>query len=220
MFEDVNEAIAFAKNDQDGGIPHFYYEAMEVKGSDPVEYEDVLKVTIILKGGDGTIVDSYMREEYKTRWPDHWKAFCEGKEAPLKGIPLKEFPAMTPADIANCHRCNVRTVEDLANMPDVQLHSLGHRGISLKQKAIEFLEYRKGPDVGELKNQLAEQSNQLKEQSAQIERLEKIVGDNTSNVPKRAAGNGVSKSRNTVRKQQSRRKTVKTDSKDSSEKTG
>jgi len=206
MFESVDEAINFAKDTKDGGIPLFHYEAIEIKRSDPVEYEDVLMVTIVLKGDPKSVVEREKRLEDEKRWPGYWEAFQKGTEAPLEGIPLKEFPALTPADIATCHRYHIRTVEDLADYPDVQLKNLGSRGTSLKLKAVKFIEYRQGPDIAELK--------------AQIERLEKLVGDNISNVSKRTAGDGISDSKHTGRKQQPRRKNNTTDSKKSSKQAG
>ena len=206
MFDSLEDAVNLAKDNKDGGIPFFRHEAIEVKYSDPVAYEDVVMVEIRLKGDPKTIIERNKRPEDEQRWPAQWKAFAAGKEAPLEGIPLREFPALTPADIATCHRYNIRTVEDLADMADVQLHNLGGRGVSLKQRAVKFIEYRQGPDIDELK--------------AQIERLEKLVGDNISNVPKRAAGDGVSKPKHSGRKQQSRRKSNTAGSKKSSTKAG
>ena len=204
MFDSIDDAINFGEQKQnDGGLPLFKWVSREVPHSDPVAYEDVVEVTIINKGDSTSIIVSNMREEYKTRWPAYWKAFMEGSDAPLEGISLKDFPAMTPADIATCQRYHIRTVEDLAVYPDGQLKNLGGRGTSLKRKAVQFLEYRQGPDVNELKQR--------------IEELEKLVGDNNKSVSKRATGNRVSKSGYTGVKQQSRRKSNPADSKDSSE---
>ena len=205
MFESVNEAIAFADNKQDGGIPFFRYDAVEIKDSDPPNFEDVVMVEIRLKGDTKTVIDRPKRPEDEKRWPKQWAAFLAGTDAPLEGTPLKEFPALSPADIATCHRFNIRTVEDLSEMADVQLHNLGGRGVSLKQKAVKFLQYRHGPDIDDLQKQ--------------IKKLEKLVGDNISNVSERAAGDGVSKPKHTVRKQQPSRKNNKADSKNSGKKT-
>jgi hypothetical protein len=206
MFENIEEAIKFEKDKNDGGIPLFRYEAVEVPNSDPVKYEDAVMVTIVNKGDPKSIIERPKRPEDEVRWPDHWKAFLEGTEAPLEGIPLKEFPMLTPADIATCQRYHVRTVEDLADYPDVQLKNLGHRGTSMKKEAAKFLEYRKGPDIDALK--------------ARIDELEKKIGDDTGNVPKRTAGNRVSKSKHTGRKQQSGRKNNTKAGKNSSKKAG
>jgi len=205
-FSSIEDAINFAKDDNDGGIPLFRYEAVEVPRSDPVKYEDTVMVTIINKGDPKSIIERPKRPEDEKRWPDQWKAFVEGTEAPLNGIPLKEFPMLTPADIATCQRYHVRTVEDLADYPDVQLKNLGSRGTSMKKEAGKFLEYRKGPDIEAL--------------NKRIEELEKQIGDTTDDVPKRAAGDRVSKSKHSGRKQQSGRKNSAAVGKNRSKKTG
>jgi hypothetical protein len=192
MFDNIQDAIDFAKDKNDGGIPLFRYEAVEVPNSDPVAYEDTVMVSIVNKGDPKSIIERPKRPEDEKRWPEHWKAFVEGTEAPLEGIPLKEFPMLTPADIATCQRYHVRTVEDLADYPDVQLKNLGSRGTSMKKEAAKFLEYRKGPDIDALKQR--------------IEELEKQVGDTKDDLPKRTAGNRVSKSKHDNRKQQPGRK--------------
>ncbi len=204
MFDSIEDAISFGKQAKnDGGLPFFRWESVLNKKTD--EFEDVAYVMIVNKGDSKSIIEREKRPEDEKRWPDYWKAFVDGSEAPLEGIPLKEFPAMTPADIANCQRYHIRTVEDLVNYPDGQLKNIGARGTSLKQAAVKFIEYRQGPDVDELKKR--------------IEDLEKLVGDNTGNVPKRAAGNGLSKSKHSGRKQQSRRKSNPSGSKASSKST-
>lgn len=191
-FGSVQEAIDFAKNKNDGGIPLFRYEAVEVRNSDPVEYEDVPWVMIINKGDPKSIIDRPKRDVDEKRWPEHWKAFIEGTEVPISGIPLKEFPMLTPADIATCHRYHIRTVEDLADYPDVQLRNIGSRGTSLKQKAVKFLEYRKGPDIEALTKRITE--------------LEKQLGGHKDNMQQRATGERVSKHIDSGEQQQPRRK--------------
>lgn len=205
MFDSIEDAINFGKQiKNDGGLPFFRWESVLNKKTD--EFEDVAWVMIVNKGDSKSIIEREKRPEDEQRWPDYWKAFCDGSEAPLEGIPLKEFPAMTPADIANCHRHHIRTVEDLVAYPDGQLKNIGGRGTSLKQAATKFMEYRQGPDIDELKKR--------------IEELEKLVVNNTGNVPKRAAGDRVSKPKHSGRKQQSRRKSNTSDSKASSESAG
>lgn len=197
MFDSIDEAINFGKQKQnDGGLPFFRWESILNKKTD--EYEDVAWVMIVNKGDSKSIIEREKRPEDEKRWPEYWKAFVAGDEAPLDGIPLKEFPAMTPADIANCQRYHIRTVEDLAAYPDGQLKNIGGRAVALKQAAAKFIEYRQGPDIDSLKNR--------------IEELEKLVGNNTENVPKRAAGDRVSKPKHSSGKHKPRRKSNTPDS--------
>ena len=215
MFDSIDDAINFGKQKQnDGGLPFFRWESVLNKKTD--EYEDVPFVMIINKGDPKSILDEPVLESHKTRWPEYWKAFMEGNEAPLEGIPLKEWPECTPAFIANCHRHHIRTVEDMSVYPDSQLKNLGGLSVSMKKKACKYLEYRQGPDVEELKQHIAEQDIRIAEQDKRTEALEKLVGNNTGNVPKRAARDGVSKPKHSGRKQQSRRKSNTANSKASS----
>lgn len=182
MFDSLEDAIRAGKNEKnDGGIPLFRHEAVLIPHSDPPEYENAVYVKILNKGDPKNIIDRPKRKEDETRWPDHWKAFLEGTEAPLDGIPLKEFPALTPADIMNCQKCNIRTVEELADFPDGQIERLGGRGYSMKKAANKFIEYRKGPDIDELKRRIAE--------------LESKGGNGTGSNTKRGTGNKPAKSR-------------------------
>ena len=206
MFNSIDEAIKFAQDKNDGGIPLFAHGAVEVPHSDPVKYKDVITVTIINKGDSKSIIERYKRPEDETRWPQYWKAFCDGSEVPLDGIPIKEFPMLTPADIATCQQYHIRTVEDLANYPDGQLKNIGSRGTSLKKYAREFLEYRKGPDIQAMKER--------------IDQLEKQIGNNQGNMSKRVAGDGVSKPIDVSGQQQPRRKGRPPGSKNRSKKTG
>ena len=113
---------------------------------------------------------------------------------------------MSPADIANCHRYHIRTVEDLSVYPDGQLRNLGGRGVSLKNEAVKYLEYRSGPDIEAL--------------NKRIDELEKKLGDTKRDVPKRAAGDRVSKPVNDSGQQQPRRKGRPPGSKNRRKKTG
>jgi hypothetical protein len=192
MFGSIEEAIAFAKNTDDGGVPFFRYEAVKIPHSDPAEYEDQVWVKIINKGDPKSIMDRPKRKEDEARWPAQWAAWQKGEEAPLNGIPLKEYPALSPAQVKNCQALNIRTVEDLANFPDGQIDRIKGQGYAMKKAAAKFLEYRKGPDVSELMNRIKE--------------LEKQVGDNTQNGAGRSGGDGVSKADNANRKQQPGRK--------------
>ncbi len=202
MFDSIDDAINFANQKQsDGGLPFFRWESILNKKTD--EYEDVAWVMIVNKGDSKSIIERAKRTADETRWPEYWKAFVDGGDVPLDGIPLKECAVLTPADISTCQRFHLRTVEDVIAYPDVQLRNLGGRGTHIKKVTTKWYESRQGTEVKDLKKR--------------IEELEKLVVNNTGNVPKRAAGDRVSKPKHSGRKQQSRRKSNTSDSKASSE---
>ena len=180
MFDTLEDAINFGKNDTDGGIPLFRYEAVQIPHSDPPEYENKVYVTIMNRGDEKTIIERPKRKEDEKRWPRHWQAFLNDTEAPVEGTPLKEFPALTPADIANLKQKHIDTVEQLAEFPDGQIDQLGGRGYAMKKAAKNFIEYRSGPSVEDLKQKIAE--------------LEAKIGDSTGSNTKRSTGNKSAKS--------------------------
>jgi hypothetical protein len=77
------------------------------------------------------------------KWLDYWlgsfEAFKEGKETPLDGMPIKDWGAITPAQIKNLLAIQIRTVEDLAAVNDQGLRRIGMGAQELKRKAVNWL---------------------------------------------------------------------------------
>ena len=208
MFNSLEEAISFGeKKNQDGGRPEFYIEAVDYKDAEGnVASKDEVYVRIFNIGDPKNIIERPKRAEDEKRWPEYWKAFVEGTEEPSDGTPIKSFPLLTPADIANLTRRRIRTVEEIIDLPDTELNNIfGGKGFGTRKAAEKFLSYRKGDTAALLKR---------------IEELEKKLGDDTGDVPKRASGNGVSKSVDTGGKQQSGRKANTGNRKKSGKKAG
>ena len=194
MFNSLQEAIELGdgKRKNDGGVPVFELKAVEKvnRDSKEVEYEDVVWVTIFNKGDPKNIIERPMREDDKKRWPDHWKAYCENKEPPIDGVPLEDFPQITPAERLRCKQLKIRSVEELCELPDQQLDQLGGRGRALQKAAKEYVEYRKGAKVSDLQEEIDE----LK---ATIKKLQKDLdsGNSTGSNSKRGAGDKPAKAK-------------------------
>lgn len=77
-------------------------------------------------------------------WPMKFRQSYEfwknGEAEPLQGTSIKAWPAISPAQADMIIRAGIRTVEDLAGLPDSEVGILGVGGISLKQKARSWLE--------------------------------------------------------------------------------
>lgn len=82
--------------------------------------------------------------EWLNAFREAYKAFCEGREAPLNGTALRDWPVISPAQLQQLLNFSVRTVEDLAVANEETLSRLGMGGRALKQKAIEWLDASKG----------------------------------------------------------------------------
>ena len=197
MFNSLQEAIDLGdkKKQNDGGVPVFELRAMPKvnKRSKEVEYEDVVWVTIFNKGDPKNIIERPLRESDKERWPQHWKAYQENAEPPINGIPLEDFPQITPAERERCKRLHIRTVEDLCDLPQAQLEQLGGRGHSLQKGAREFIAYREGVKVSDLMEQMEEKDEQIADLLRRLEDLER--GNSTGSNTKRSSGDKPAKAK-------------------------
>jgi hypothetical protein len=197
MFASLDEAIQLGnnKNKDDGGVPVFELRAMPIenKRSKEVKYEDVVWVTIFNKGDPKNIIERPMREADKERWPKHWEAYQKNEEPPINGIPLEDFPQITPAERMRCKQLHIRTVEDLVDLPDSQLESLGGRGRALQKGAREYIAYREGIQITDLEDENKELKEQMKALEKRLEELES--GNSTSSNTKRRTGNKPAKAK-------------------------
>jgi len=125
------------------------------------------------------------------RFPRQWlegfkagyKAWKEGREAPVDGTPIENWPVASPAQIKTLQSLHVRSVEDMANANEEVLGRIGMGGRALKQKAIDWLASSK--DAGKVSEELgrlrSENDNlkarndsleaQLKQLSAKVDAL-------------------------------------------------
>ena len=174
MFDSIEEAIKLGKQtktrENDGGVPVFHKRAVAKRVGSEVEWVDEYWVQIFNKGDPKNIMEMAVREDHKERWPNEWQAFLNNEEPDIDGIPLDDFPKMTPAERERCKSLKLRSVEDLVNYPDGQIKDLGGRGHELQRAAKEFLEYKEGTviqdlkaEIDELKRKLASGTNSVKD---------------------------------------------------------
>jgi hypothetical protein len=197
MFDSLQDAIDLGnkKKQDDGGVPVFELRATPKanRRSKDVEYEDVIWVTIFNKGDPKNIQERPLREADKKRWPQHWEAYCKNEEPPINGVPLEDFPQITPAERMRCKQLHIRTVEDLVALPDAQLEALGGRCRQLQKAAREYIAYREGRQITDLEDENKELQEQLKALEKRLEELES--GNSTSSNTKRRTGNKSTKAK-------------------------
>ena len=166
MFGTLEEAIALGdaskQRKNDGGVPLFEKRAVAHRVGEDVEWRDEYWVKIFNKGDPKNVIEASVTKAHQERWPNEWKAFLENAEPDIDGIPLDDFPKMTPAERQRCRQLKLRSVEDLVNYPDGQIKDLGSRGHELQRAAKDFLEYKSGSEVSDLKDQIAELKKELK----------------------------------------------------------
>ncbi len=117
-------------------------EATEREGR--IVYHDEEWGNIHKKGELGHVIPYKVKDLKKNTvlWPhvsNSYEAWKAGRDAPVEGTPLKEWPLLTAAQLRNCIGMNVLSVEDLANLADGALRFIGGEAVALRQKARNWL---------------------------------------------------------------------------------
>ena len=121
--------------------------------------------------------------EWLAAFKEVYKEWCEGREAPVNGTPITDWPPVSPSQVKTLLSLQVRTVEDLAAANEEVLGRIGMGGRALKQRAIDWLTSSEsaGKASGELSSLKAANENlqarntqleaQLKELAAKVDAL-------------------------------------------------
>jgi hypothetical protein len=97
-----------------------------------------------------------------------WK---KGEDMDVEGYPLKNWPVISPGQLRTCHDMHLLTVEQLAHSTDDLCQSLGMGGISLRQRARDFLAALTNTD-SQMSSKLAASEVDLKNKEVRIKSLE------------------------------------------------
>lgn len=128
---------------EDGVIITFYDESVQdVRASKEKGYPVFSTVTMIDKRVPNQVDHQPrpMREEDKRDFAVSWQAYTTGKEPAETGLPVAKWPQLTMDEVSLLNACNVKTVEQLAELADSGIHRLGPDGHNLKKRAKKFLE--------------------------------------------------------------------------------
>jgi hypothetical protein len=103
-------------------------------------HKEVERVRVIIPGAVASIVVKNVDDTHRQRWPEQYAAFKAGREQPLSGTALVEWPVLNRAMVEELHHLKVRTVEELANLSDIQVQNIGMGGQMLRARARAFLD--------------------------------------------------------------------------------
>lgn len=144
-------------------------------------FKDVEYVDIKIPGSNTGGACRPARQNDVERFPRHYAAYKQRQEMPEEGTPLAEWPLITRSMSEELAFFNVKTVEQLAQMADVNVSNfMGLAG--MKQKAGEWLELTKDQAGSkELHEELDKRDTQIAELKAQIDAL---AESRKSNAPK------------------------------------
>jgi len=130
-------------------IPRFYVEPvyLEFKSKQDGKpcYEEREFVQILIPGDRRSSPVEPVNDEHKARWPKEYEAFKQGREPPLEGTPLTEWPCalLNTARVVELAYHNIKTLEQLAAVNDANLQNLGMGAYELRERARKSLDVAK-----------------------------------------------------------------------------
>ena len=131
------------------------------------------------------VQEQRFRQEWLSAFRANYTAWKEGREMPVIGTSVMNWPVLSPSQVKQMLDAKIRTVEDLAVANEESLARLGMGGRNLKEKAVSWLNSatnhgKVAEEVASLKVALstAETRNnllesQLRELSAQVAAITK-----------------------------------------------
>ena len=159
-------------------------------------FKDVEFAMITMPGG-GLVVDKPINEALLYEWKNGdnrrkppspfayraYEAWKEGREAPVNGTDLKNWPGVTPAQLKTCQNATVRTIEDLAEANADTIRKLGMGGVAMMEKAKAYLaaanQNKTSEEVSALMVKLEALSDTVKRKDEQISDLLERLDEST-----------------------------------------
>ena len=123
---------------------HFYHHPVlnerltQEKGQEI--YEDKLYVLILSPGQRLSEVRREALQRDFDEYPRQHAAFLAKRVQPIIGTPLANLPGLSPARVKEMEYLNIRTVQQLLDVPDSALPKIGPDARQLQQQARAFLE--------------------------------------------------------------------------------
>ena len=122
--------------------------------------------------------DRFPREWLKA-YKELYKDWKDGRETPLSGTPIKEWPVLRPTQVKMLLDINVRTVEDLAAANEETLSRIGMGAHDLKSKAKAWM------DSAQDKGKLAEKVAALEAENNDLKATNESLRADMSELDKR-----------------------------------
>lgn len=128
-------------------------------------------ITIHVPGDKTNVPHRPVEEKDKRRFARQYEAWKRGQEAAPEGQPLKEWAAISPAEVQMLAQANVYTVEQLANVSDANAQRVGPI-LALRDKARRHVEQlRVAAPVEALNAKMQAQERELADLRERLARL-------------------------------------------------
>lgn len=130
---DVANPEYVGRSDPDAALSVMFYsrplknEFQSEQQGRPIFY-DADMVKIYLPGDDKTVIDTFVRDDHKQRFPRQWAHYqnkMAGDQRLAGKTPIDQWPRLTPAQAEELRAIRFLAVEDIANASDHQLSAIG-----------------------------------------------------------------------------------------------
>ena len=167
------------ENPTGGVFPNFFMRII----LDPVQtreqgrdvHKEIEWVDLFIVGDKFTKPSRKVSEDDKRRWPDEYKAFKEGSDAPLNGTSITEWSVLSRSRAADLKSMHIRTVEDLASLDDSAIQRIGMGAREMVGKAQKFISAQ--DDNADLRQQNAELMKRIEALEAKTKKPKKTKKD-------------------------------------------
>lgn len=141
-------------------FPQAVYNAAKSEDAGRPIFDEVDMIQVMTPGSRDSFVGK-ASQHYQFRFARQWAAYKAGKEQSADGTPIEEVPFLSVSQVAELKAVNVKTLEHLANMPDVLLQKfMGAH--ALKQRAQLFLNAAKdNAPMIKLQSELEKRDNEI-----------------------------------------------------------
>lgn len=140
-----------------------------IKQGRPI-FDDVHMIRIHTPGSRDTTV-GVAHEGYQRRFQRQWDQYIKGVDQTTSGTPLSAVPWLTGAQVAELSFFNIKSVEQLAGMPDNVANKFPNH-FSLKNQAQHFLDAAKGAaPLLQMQEELAKRDDQIAEMKVALAAL-------------------------------------------------
>lgn len=149
----------------------FFIEAVEIKAESEKQgrpvYRDVPFIKIVVPGDVNNIIERKASKEDELKFPKAWARFKAEESDVLEGTPLEQWPQMSRSLVKESKFFEIHTVEQLANLSDINVSRMGMGYMELRNKAKAYLVAAAGT-AGETAQ--AAENQRLKDMIADLQR--------------------------------------------------
>lgn len=121
-----------------------------VKGEGRPVYDAVDYVIVLCPGDKDTVIDRPVNNFDRHAWREKYEAYRNNQSQDTNGVPLEKWGGVSLERVAEYAHVRIKTVEQLADVPDATLSGLGMNARAEREKARGYLAVMKGAPVTEL----------------------------------------------------------------------